>query len=345
MSERSAFIIGGTGQIGTATAERLLRDGWRVTTAHRGERSAAGVAGATSVILDRDDTDALRSAAAGHDVVVDTVAYRPEHADQLIELAPEVGSLVVISTGSVAAPLTGTWLEASTGLDDAPRYPDPLDEDVAILDSTTDAYSPNKAEVERRLRATELPISILRPGAIHGPASPMLREWYFIKRVLDGRPFAILAYDGESLFSTTDTRNIAELIALCADNPGARLLNAVDEELLTVAEIGRTVFDLMGHDSPIRTISGPPRADGVGDSPWALAHPLRMPMDRARRELGYRQAVSYRDGMTDAIEWSVSALRAAEARGGDWRDAFPIMVSRYGAGEWFPYDAEDAVPG
>ena len=190
--------------------------------------------------------------------------------------------------------------------------PDPLDEDVAILDSTTDAYSPNKAEVERRLRATELPISILRPGAIHGPASPMLREWYFIKRVLDGRPFAILAYDGESLFSTTDTRNVAELIALCAENPGARLLNAVDEELLTVAEIGRTVFDLMGHDATIRTISGPPRPDGVGDNPWALAHPLRMPMDRARRDLGYRQAVSYRDGMTDAIEALDEGDRAAD---------------------------------
>jgi hypothetical protein len=33
-----AFILGGTGQVGLATANRLLEAGWSVTLAHRGRR-------------------------------------------------------------------------------------------------------------------------------------------------------------------------------------------------------------------------------------------------------------------------------------------------------------------
>jgi uncharacterized protein YbjT (DUF2867 family) len=37
---RKAFILGGTGQIGRAIAERLILAGWHVTLAHRGTQPA-----------------------------------------------------------------------------------------------------------------------------------------------------------------------------------------------------------------------------------------------------------------------------------------------------------------
>lgn len=90
---RTAFIIGGTGQIGTAAASSLEDAGWDVTRASRHGGGEGGVA------LDRDDTDELVDATAGFDLVVDTVAFAPVHARQLHQL--DIGNLVVISTASV----------------------------------------------------------------------------------------------------------------------------------------------------------------------------------------------------------------------------------------------------
>jgi NAD(P)-dependent dehydrogenase (short-subunit alcohol dehydrogenase family) len=64
-----AFIVGGTGQIGRATAACLIGCGWTVTLAHRGlspPPSALIERGARMVRLDRDEPGALgRALGAG----------------------------------------------------------------------------------------------------------------------------------------------------------------------------------------------------------------------------------------------------------------------------------------
>ena len=84
-SGKAAFIIGGTGQIGTAAARHLAQHGWSVLVAHRGAHegdSALNELDVTRVRLDRDDTAALLPLAEGHDLVLDTVAFEPKHAAQ-----------------------------------------------------------------------------------------------------------------------------------------------------------------------------------------------------------------------------------------------------------------------
>ena len=342
--DKTALIIGGTGQIGLATAFRLARSGWAVSVAHRGQHTAALPTDARSIRLDRADTAALHSAARGHDLVLDTVAYDVGHADQLAGLAGHVGSLVVISTAGVYLGRNGSYLDVATDAN-FPDFPVPLTEDDPTVQSSAQTYSPLKAAMERRLlSAADLPVSILRPGAIHGPNSPALREWFFVKRVLDGRPRAVLAYDGASRFGTSATANIAELVALCAEQPGRRVLNAADDEAPTVAEIGRAVFDVMGHEAEILTFDGPPR-DELGSSPWAIPNPVVLSMAAARVQLGYTPAVSYAEGLAEDIRWVRDAVAAGERRGEPWEQLFPAIVSRYGADGWFPYAAEDAYAG
>ena len=71
--------------------------------------------GVASVQVDRADTRALLAALDGHEVVVDTVAFTPDHGAQLARLAGRAGSLVVISTGAVyqgpglPVPVTEDW--------------------------------------------------------------------------------------------------------------------------------------------------------------------------------------------------------------------------------------------
>jgi nucleoside-diphosphate-sugar epimerase len=341
---RTAMIIGGTGQIGAAAARRLALDGWSVLVAHRGQHSgntALADLDVTTIRLDRDDTEALLEQARGHDLVLDTVAYEPRHADQLAALAGDIGSLVVISTGSVYTGANGSYLDIVTGPDDFPDYPIPLRETDATVDNLEKTYSPLKAAMERRLlEVDDLPVSILRPGAIHGPFSPALREWFFIKRALDHRRHVVLSDDGTNRFSTSATVNIVELVALCAEQPGRRILNAVDEDNLSVAEIARTVFDIIGRDVDIATFPGPPVGD-VGSTPWTVAHPLVMSMAAATVELGYRQPMSYRDAVRGAVRWAVQEAEAAERRDETWQDAFPSLAARAEADSWFDYGAED----
>jgi nucleoside-diphosphate-sugar epimerase len=330
----SAFIIGGTGQIGRAAARRLTDAGYSVTLGHRRARPddpELDELGVASVSVDRADTGALLAALDGRDVVVDTVAFTPRHGAQLARLAGRVGSLIVISTGAVYSD---------------PGLPVPITEDWPTVQRETADYPAQKAALERRLLTTpDLPVSILRPGALHGPHSTSLHHWSFIKRALDKRPHLVLAQDGLSRFHTSAAANVAELIHLCARHPAARVLNAADDDALTVAEIGARIFTVMGHEARIVTFPGPSRQDGLGFNPWNVPEPIVFSMDRARTELGYRQAISYDDALRQDIDWALRAVADAEASGGSWQDVFPGMVARYGLDGWFPYTAEDTYIG
>lgn len=342
---RTAFVIGGTGQVGTAVVHRLLADDWSVLVAHRGGQHGDPTMAehdVTTVRLDRDDTDSLLDTARGHDLVVDTVAYDTSHAVQLARLAGAVGSLVVISTASVYRDESGRNLDTATDAESFPDFPVPIPEDQPTIAGDTDTYSGQKASMERALlAAADLPVTILRAGAIHGPFSLMLREWFFIKRVRDDRKRVVLAYDGASRFSTIATANLAELVALCAERPATRVLNAVDEEGLSSADIARTVFDVMRHEAEIVPVSGPPKGN-VGANPWGVPKPMVLSMQRARDEVGYRQPVTYRDAVAADVEWITDVVDGAARRQQTWRDLFPALAEQYGADTWFDYDAEDA---
>lgn len=185
-------------------------------------------------------------------------------------------------------------------------------------------------------------MTILRPGAIHGPGSPALREWYFIKRALDARHRVPLTDRGESRFGTTATAVIAELTRLAGEIPGRRVLNAADDPAPTALEIGQAVFAHLGHTAEFellpRGIAGPEST--VGEHPWAVPSPVVMSMRAAQRELGYAPSGSHRSTIGPAIDDMIAAVGD-----GDWRERFPALVQRYGADGWFDYDAEDVLLG
>ncbi len=80
---RHAFIVGGAGQIGRATAKTLSQSGWRVTIAHRGARPVPIdllEQGVSVVTLDRDAPGALhRALGSGADALIDVTAYAADH--------------------------------------------------------------------------------------------------------------------------------------------------------------------------------------------------------------------------------------------------------------------------
>jgi nucleoside-diphosphate-sugar epimerase len=334
-----AFIIGGTGQIGVAVARDLLKHGWTVMLAHRGGRSPPRdllERGATTLALDRRQPGALSEAFRGADAVIDTVAFTADDADQLLELQENAGAFVVVSSASVYRDAAGRSLdEAGTG--GFPELPEPISETQPTVDPGPETYSTQKVALERHLLDHALrPVTILRPCAIHGPGSIHPREWWFVKRMIDGRPQIPLAHSGRSRFHTSAVANIAAATRAALDTPGSRILNVGDPAALTVAEIGAAIAVPMGYRGEFVLVETDDPS-GLGGTPWSTPRPFVLDMTSAR-DLEYVPATTYETAMPAVCAWLTEAGDA-----GDWRKAFPILAAY--PGDLFDYAAEDRFLG
>ena len=329
-------MLGGTGMIGRAVSRRLADAGWDVTVASRGELPLddAERAVARRVALDRHDDDALAAGLGdGVDVLVDVIPFEQRDAEQLVSLRGRFGSVIAISSASVYCDDAGRTLDESTGPDDFPRLQTPIWERQRTVEPGPETYSTRKAAIERTLLADEtLRATVVRPCAIHGPGGH-LREWYFVKRIQDGRRVVVLPYRGESRFHTTSVDNLAELVWLAAERPGRRVLNCGDPEPPSVVEIARAIATALDREFVEVLFHGPP-VDGVGDHPWGVPRPFVVDMSEAELELGYRPVTTYAKAVGQSCEW---LLAATEGR--DWRDVL-TQLARH-PGDLFDYAAED----
>jgi nucleoside-diphosphate-sugar epimerase len=182
--------------------------------------------GARIVALDRDNPGNLAlTFGVGADALIDTTAYNVDHARQLLTVQGNVGSFVVISSASVYRDGLGRTLDeaSQTGF---PELPDPIPETHPTVDFGPTTYSTRKIALERHLLdESAVPVTVLRPCAIHGVGSRHPREWWVVKRILDRRPAIPLAYRGTSRFHTSAVTNIAALTRIAVEVPGRRVLN------------------------------------------------------------------------------------------------------------------------
>src|SRR5690625_1501192 len=329
----TALVLGGTGQIGVPTARALAGDGWQVRVLHRGTRPLAGelsAAGVTEVRGDLDDPDDLaRALGEGADLLVDCIGYDASHAQRVVTGAADLGSAVVISSAAVYTDAQGRHL----GTETPPRFPVPIPETGSTVPATAAGYAGGKVRYEAAWLAAGLPVTVLRPGAIHGRYARNPREWYVLKRILDGRRHVVLAHGGSSRFQTTAARTIAELVRLAAAHPGRRVLNAADPQAPTVAEIVAAVAVDRGASLAVHTLPGRPQGT-LGMNPWAVPHPMVLDMTAAARELGYRPVTDYAGALTDYLDW------LEQVAAGDWRAELTDFPT--GVLDLFDYQSEDA---
>lgn len=233
----------------------------------------------------------------------------------------------MISSASVYRDSQGRTLDEAAR-DGFPDFPAPVTEDQPTVEPDDATYSTRKVRAERAAfdrfgdRAT-----VLRPCAIHGPYSRHPREWWFVKRLLDGRTRIPLAHQGLSRFQTTSTRSIGRF-ALAAAEQGLRgVHNVSDRDAPTVREIGETIAARLGRD--VQWIALPPEASigSVGRTPWSI---LAQMIVRSRAQ---PDAPTYAESASEAIDW----LSTADPI--DWNKRFPALA----AYPWplFDYATED----
>lgn len=335
---RSAIILGGTGQIGRAVSRRLVEDGWAVTlVARSAPRPEAGQApGVGRLAADRRDPAALRRVlGGGADAVIDITAYDADDARALLDFQDDIGALVVISSSGVYRDAQGRTLDEAA-IHGFPDFPAPISEDQPTVAPGPQTYSTRKVALEQALLQTaRVPVTILRPCAIHGPGSVHAREWWFVKRMRDARPAIPLAYDGASRFHTTSVRNIAALTAVVVALGGARVLNIADDEALTVGEIGALIARHMAYEGALIGLGEAGFPGRLGRTPWSTPRPFVLDT-RAARAVGYAPVADYAATIGEVCDDLL-----ARAAGRDWKTVFPVLAAY--PYDLFDYAAEDAA--
>ena len=334
-----ALIVGGTGAIGRATARTLLTAGWQVDLTGRDPTrvpSDIAAAGARFSAVDRGDAGRLSAAfGGGVDLLVDCLCFTAVDALQLLPLARNAGSTVMISSKAVYVDSAGRHSNSAT----APNFHGPIRETqptVAPGDSdytTPVGYPANKVAAEQVLLESGLPVTVLRPSKIHGPGARRPREWVFVKRVLDARPAVFLAHRGKGVDHPSAAANIAALIEVVAAKPGTRILNSADPDAPSAHEIACTIAGHLGHDWD-EVLLDDDAEPGLGRHPWDTPHPIVLDL-AAAADLGYTPAGDYAATVADEVDWLVAA-----ANGGEGANVLPGPDDAF-FGPLLDYGAED----
>jgi nucleoside-diphosphate-sugar epimerase len=334
-----ALVLGGTGVIGRAVAERLIKEDWSVTLTGRDpSHMPATVAdgGGRFLRADRANPAELLSALGdGADLLVDCACYTAADARVLLALATHASSTVMFSSKAVYADAAGHHANSII----PPRFDGPISESQPTMPPSDidyrsrEGYGANKVAAEIVLLDSGLPISILRPSKVYGPGNRNPREWVFVKRILDHRPCVMLANRGAGVDHPSAAANVAALVARVAARPGQRVLNCADPDAPSGLEIARTIAGQLHHQW--REVLLPEATSGLGRYPWNARYPLVLDTSAALA-LGYEPVGTYAVTVAAAIAWLV-ATSIPGALGAD----LPAPFDRDAFEGLFDYDAED----
>ena len=130
----------------------------------------------------------------------------------------------------------------------------------------------------------------------------------FVKRILDERPFLILARRGAGVDHPSAAANVAGLVEFVAQRPGRRILNSADPDAPSALEISRVIAGHLGH-SWEEVLLEDGETDGLlGQTPWSSVPPIVLNTSAAA-DLGYRPAGTYATTVAAEIDWLIAATR------------------------------------
>jgi nucleoside-diphosphate-sugar epimerase len=327
---RKALVFGASGQMARALVPMLAAQGWQVDAVTRAGRDLPSALADHARHLPHGDTraDTIRTG-GGYDAVFDPMALTVEDAADLLTARSEVGHYCVISTASVYADARGRSLEGSA--EGFPEFPREIKETQPTV-APGDGYSSGKVAME--LALTDAPVTILRPCAIYGIGARHPREWWFVKRALDGRARVPLVDAGQNIFHTSSAIGIASLVSFCLQHQHHGIFNAADPLALTVTQIAQAIGQTLGHRFTLIPVDNLPEAFAhVGFTPWSVENPMRLSTAKARA-LGWDGGPDYAAVLPDYCAWLVQHAIT-------WQDDFPAFQA-YGH-DVFDYAAEDRV--
>ena len=312
---RKAVIVGGTGQIGHAIARRLIGEDWEVTVVSR--YAKAMPLGCQHIESEARDVERLHAVLGSHtDLLISCVAFDSADGRCLAEAGQKAKHIVAISSASVYRDGKGCTLDEAS-VCGFPTFPVPITAECPTVAPGPTNYSTRKIAMEKALlEFSKCPVTILRPCAIHGPESKHAREWWFVKRLLDGRKVIPLAYRGRSHFQTTSVAAIADVVLRTHAGNLPEVVNVSDADSPTVTEIGRAIMNAMNVHAELvglpEASTYPPQ---FGATPWSIPRPM-ICLSASSAEATYAQSVG------PTVRWLIEEIQNAK-----WAEYLPQLAA------------------
>jgi nucleoside-diphosphate-sugar epimerase len=326
------LVIGGTRLSGPDVVGQLVEHGYETAILHRGEQERDDLPSRVRHFHgSAQDIEFLRYVAHEYRPtgIIHMWAMHPadvEHAGGAFEGTLE--RFVMISSGDVYAAFEAIERKSPA------LQPLPISEEAPLRSGPYpewdgpdyDKIGAEQAAI-RAWQAGRLPTVIVRYPGVYGQGP--VREWYWVKRIRDGRRRIIVPDGGLNIFHRGFTLNLAHAVTLALESgrPG-RVYNAGDDVQFNVRQLTDMIAQTMDHEWEV--VSVPAEAWPYG-TPYSLfrGH-LLYDTTRIRDELGYQDIVSPQEALRVTVEY------LACRKPGHVSQIFP------GA---FDYAAEDQVIG
>lgn len=225
----NVLLLGATGYIGSAVAERLTDGGHRVVGLVRADRTSSTLGGRLAEVRvgDLGDPASLTAAVTSDiDVVVHLATPTGDADADLAVIDALTAPLAGTGRGLVYA--SGVWVIGGTG-------PTPVDEDASVDPIPLVGYRP---QIEQRvLEAASAGVRsvVLRPGVTHGRGGGIPALLVDLARE---RGHGVAVGDAGVTWPMVHVDDLAELFVLAAEGaPAGTLLHGVAEEAVPVSEL------------------------------------------------------------------------------------------------------------
>lgn len=287
------LIIGGTGPTGSFMVEELLSRGHQVTIYHTGAHEVSFSSPVEHIHGDPRELGDLQRDLGGRsfDAAVNTSA-RIRHAIEV--LRGRVERLVAISG-------MGVYRDLYAGM------PVPIPEEAPLHAAPSgNRFYYNVVQGERAVMEAHeqghFRATLLRYPLIYGPRAIPPFDWYWVKRVLDGRPWVLLPGEGLTLPQRGYARNLAHAVVLALESPQAagQVYNTGDERCLTVRALAQAVAEALGHRWELVSV---PFAQAPPGNPFATPCHTLLDLSKIKAELGYRDMVEAEEATRQTALW------------------------------------------
>jgi nucleoside-diphosphate-sugar epimerase len=295
------LFIGGTGIISSACAELAVEKGFQLSLLNRG-KTKRKIPKAVHVLKgDIRDRNSAETALGGRtfDVVVDWIAFTPEHIERDLELfGGRTGQYIFISSASAYQ---------------TPPKRLPITEHTP-LSNTFWQYSRDKIACERRLikayRKGHFPVTIVRPSHTYDcTLLPMHKGYTVVDRMRRGKKI-IVHGDGTSLWVLTHHRDFARGFVGLLGNTKAigEAFHITSDELLSWNHIYEIIATAAGVEAKLVHI--PSDFIASFDPEWGASllgdksHSMIFDNSKIRQFVpGFKANIPFFNGAQEIISW------------------------------------------
>jgi nucleoside-diphosphate-sugar epimerase len=302
MSALRVLFIGGTGIISSACASEAIARGIEVSVLNRSRTSVRPVPPAATVLrADVRDSAAVRAALAGRefDVVVDFVAFTPEHVRADIQMfRGRVRQYVFISSASAyQTPPARLPVVESTPLRN-PFWQYSRDK-IACEELLTGAY-----------RSEGFPATIVRPSHTYDRTSvPFSGGWTVLGRLRQGKPVLVHG-DGTSLWTLTHHRDFARGFVPLLGNlrTVGETFHITSDDVLTWNQIAETLAAAAGVPARLAHVASDAIAAADPELGAGLlgdkAHSMVFDNSKLRSVVpAYQATIPFEQGAREIVAW------------------------------------------